>query len=858
VPAPVVAADPVTSHAITEAANATGSTVVDTASATLSFTDVDLNDSHTVSIGAPAAVWSGGSTLPTGLAASLASALSSTLTDSTHTGAGSVALAFSAADSAFDFLAAGETLTVTYTVTVTDSHGATSSQPVTFTITGTNDAPVVANAAQVSVNENASLTVTAASLIATASDVDLNDTLVLTSVGNAQNGTVSLVNGDAVFKPATGFYGTAHFDYTVSDNHGGTVTATASIVVNPVSAAPTLTVANATGIENGPIALSISTAVTDPADHISSLVVSALPVGTVLTDGIGGHSFTAVAGATQVDVSSWTLAKLAITPPTNFIGSIPLTVTSSSQLANAAPASTTHTLTVTSGLDHGPVAVNDTATVNTGVAKVISVLLNDTDQDALALSVSGTTTAAHGTVTVNADNTVTYTPNAGYTGADTFQYTVSDGHGATSVGTVNLNVQTPENAVAPTLTVGSNTTIVPTDGSAIKTVLTLHAGDVVTFNWNFTTDDYLPFKDFAFATVNGAAFLLSDIQSTGSYGATGVQTFKYTVQADGAYTFGAGVMNDQDTAVQSYLTVDNLQVNGATVQSFENGLTGLNGVTSTTIGQVSVVTTAASTKNPGVALNPTNGTHEAFLVSQTTTESAIESFLGLTTGQLVNIAKSTGNEHTAINVPIGVSIAANAHPDDTFVTVSGAPAGAVFNHGVFDSITNTWKIEATDLGGNLTITTASDYSGTFTLSVTATSVVYGSNTTATTAAQSQVVTVNAASVSLLGTAGNDVLKGGTFGDTIDGGLGNDTLTGGGGNDTFVFSTTNFGKDTVTDFTPGSDMLQFNHSIFADAATAFSHAAQVGSDVVITFDANDTVTLKNLSLTNLHASDFHIV
>ncbi len=50
---------------------------------------------------------------------------------------------FALADKLADFLAAGETLTATYNVTVNDGHGGTSTQPVTFTVTGTNDAPVL-------------------------------------------------------------------------------------------------------------------------------------------------------------------------------------------------------------------------------------------------------------------------------------------------------------------------------------------------------------------------------------------------------------------------------------------------------------------------------------------------------------------------------------------------------------------------------------------------------------------------------------------------------------------------------------------------------------------------------------------
>ena len=53
---------------------------------------------------------------------------------------------------------------------------------------------------------------------------------------------------------------------------------------------------------------------------------------------------------------------------------------------------------------------------------------------------AGTTNTAHGTVVVNANGSITYTPTSNYTGADSFTYTVSDGHGGTAIGNVSLTV----------------------------------------------------------------------------------------------------------------------------------------------------------------------------------------------------------------------------------------------------------------------------------------------------------------------------------------------------------------------------------------------------------------------------------
>jgi len=109
---------------------------------------------------------------------------------------------------------------------------------------------------------------------------------------------------------------------------------------------------------------------------------------------------------------------------------------------------------------------------------------------------------------------------------------------------------------------------------------------------------------------------------------------------------------------------------------------------------------------------------------------------------------------------------------------------------------------------------------------------------------------------LNGSSGGQTLTAGGSPTTLIGGP-NDTLNGGAGADTFVFLT-NSGANTVNNFVPGVDTLQFSKAILADAATALSNAHQVGSDVAITYDSQDMVTLHGLQLANLHASDFHIV
>lgn len=106
---------------------------------------------------------------------------------------------------------------------------------------------------------------------------------------------------------------------------------------------------------------------------------------------------------------------------------------------------------------------------------------------------------------------------------------------------------------------------------------------------------------------------------------------------------------------------------------------------------------------------------------------------------------------------------------------------------------------------------------------------------------------------LAGGAGIDSLEGGAGADTLDGGAGDDLLTGGLGGDRFVFEGV-FGHDVVNDFGAG-DRIQLDDAQFADFAAVLAKAAQVGDDVVITFDAANAVTLADVQLSSLRASDF---
>ncbi|WP_263013271.1 calcium-binding protein [Mesorhizobium sp. AR02] len=81
-----------------------------------------------------------------------------------------------------------------------------------------------------------------------------------------------------------------------------------------------------------------------------------------------------------------------------------------------------------------------------------------------------------------------------------------------------------------------------------------------------------------------------------------------------------------------------------------------------------------------------------------------------------------------------------------------------------------------------------------------------------------------------------------------------------GGDTFVFGP-NFGAQEINDFVAGpgtEDIIEFENDVFADFASVLAAASQVGTDTVITHDASNVLTLKNVALANLHQDDFQFI
>jgi hypothetical protein len=99
----------------------------------------------------------------------------------------------------------------------------------------------------------------------------------------------------------------------------------------------------------------------------------------------------------------------------------------------------TSVFSITATNDPAPTATNDSASTSPSTPVTIDVLANDSDSDGDTLTIIGSTTPAHGTASCTATQ-CQYTPADGFTGTDSFQYTISDGHGGVATATVTVTV----------------------------------------------------------------------------------------------------------------------------------------------------------------------------------------------------------------------------------------------------------------------------------------------------------------------------------------------------------------------------------------------------------------------------------
>ena len=292
-------------------------------------------------------------------------------------------------------------------------------------VNGVNIAPISQGDAA-TVNEDIELTLSVNDLLA--NDLDINgDSLSVTAVSNAQNGVVSFdaQAGTVTFTANQDYSGAASFDYTVSDGQGGSHGATVAITVDPTNDVPVAVADNASTNEDAALVLNIADLLSNDSDvdsdSLSISAVSGASNGSVLLDAQAGT--------------------ITFTPVAGYTGAASFDYTVSDGQGGTHSASVAIVVDPTNDV---PVAVSDSSSTDEDVALVLNIadlLSNDSDADGDSLSISAVSGASNGSVTLDAQaGTITFTPEAGYSGAASFDYTLSDGQGGEATATVSIDV----------------------------------------------------------------------------------------------------------------------------------------------------------------------------------------------------------------------------------------------------------------------------------------------------------------------------------------------------------------------------------------------------------------------------------
>ncbi|WP_425086292.1 tandem-95 repeat protein [Vibrio parahaemolyticus] len=301
----------------------------------------------------------------------------------------------------------------TYIVT---SGGVSESTMVSVDVTPVNDAPMAKDDIATT-QEDTAVTI---DVLPNDSDVDGDKLSIQSASAPEAQGKVEIVDGKLVFTPAENFNGDAEIIYTDTD---GALTdqATVKVTVNAVNDTPVVesNIADQALAEDfTPYTIDLNTAFSD-VDNVDG----------ELTFSVSGNSNIQVAIVNGI---------ATITPTADWNGSETLTFTATDPSGE----STSQTVNFTVA----PVAdiVADKATVVEDTSTVIKVLGNDTFEGTdKVVSLDTNNGPANGTVSVNPDGSVTYTPNDNYHGTDSFTYIVTSG-GVSESTTVNVDV-TPVN-----------------------------------------------------------------------------------------------------------------------------------------------------------------------------------------------------------------------------------------------------------------------------------------------------------------------------------------------------------------------------------------------------------------------------
>ena len=527
--------------------------------------------------------------------------------------------------------------------TVSDGNGGTDAGGlVTVTVTNVNDAPI-ANADAFTIAEDAG---------ASTVDVVLNDsdpdgtTPSLSAVTQGTSGSVAMSSGNAVYTPNLNFNGTDTFTYSITDG-SLTDTATVTVTVTAVNDAP-IAVADAFTV-NEDAAAAAFTVIGNDTDVDAGTTLSLSSVGTP-----------SIGGSAQVSGN-----QISYAPGLNVNGTETVTYIVSDGSAGQATGTVTFTITAQ---NDAPVAVNDTLTTSQDVSGTINAVNNDTDVDLDTLFVSAVSTATSGSTSFTG-GTVTYTPNTGFVGTDSFTYTVSDGDGGTDTGTVSVNVNNVNDA--PVAVADSTST--PEDTAVTLNVIT-----------NDTDADGDTLSLLSVGTVTNGTLSSSgnDVTFTPAADVNGAVSFTYVVRDPsnatdtGTVTITVTAVNDLPTAVAD--TDTTLEDTAVTIDVLANDSDIEDAVAALTVDSVSTPSsgTAAIVGNQVVFTPAANSTATAtfsYTMSDsgglTATAGVTVTVTGVNDAPVANADTAGTNEDTAVVVPV---LTNDTDIDGDTLTLTGA------------------------------------------------------------------------------------------------------------------------------------------------------------------------------------------
>ncbi|MDB3954381.1 Ig-like domain-containing protein, partial [Alphaproteobacteria bacterium] len=598
------------------------------------------------------------------------------------------------------------------------------------------------------------------------------DGLTFALVNGPVDGSLSIAsNGFYKFNPGGDFDGLAFgqnrdisFTYSVSDG-SSVVEQAATIRVVGANDAPVGTNGSVNVAEDNILAGNL-TATDAEGDRLYFALASGPEHGSVAVNLDGSYRYT---------------------PNANYYGPDSFTYTVID--TNGASDTGTTAITVTPVNDAAPVANDDNITVteDTPLSFAASDLItNDTDVDNDTLSVIAVSGGANGSVSM-VDGIITFSPHENYHGPDSFNYTVSDGQGGTTDGTVNVTVRPVNDAP-----IALDRSISVSEDSSLFALVS--ATDI--------DNDSLTFSP-------GAA------PSHGTVSITEAGVFRYTPNPDyfGPDSFTYTVSDGNGGVATGTVTVtvtglnDDPTTSGLSASGIEDGPV-VGTLPAVDVDGDALTFSLDTGSENGTAVVNTNGTYSYtpsrnFSGNDSFTYTVSDGNGGFATGTvalsiaaiadapILTTAPVTGELGDTVTLDVSSLLVDVDGSESLSIEISGVPSGLNLSKGA-DQGDGVWALKPDDLN-NLTLTIPADAGAGFELTVTARSTETSSGNTATKEASLPVVVLPAGVVSpsfgsgevSFGSNGDDNLIGGDGDDFLIGGGGTDTLSGGAGDDFLV-------------------------------------------------------------------------